>query len=102
MKDRGMAKWMPYKSLAEQKGFMDTVHAKKRAVEKPLISAERAQEINETLSSYAGEDVAISFFLAGSIKKIRGKIQRIDNIYKLIKINDISILFSSIVNIDTY
>ena len=102
MKGRGMMKWMPYKSLAEQKGFMETMRAKKRAGEKPLISAERAQEINEALSSYAGENVAISFFLTGSLKESRGKIQRIDNIYKLIKINDISILFSSIVNIDTY
>lgn len=98
MKERGMAKWAPYKSLIEQEDFMSTMYRKKNAIEKPLISSDKAEEINAIFSSYRGQEVAISFFLAGAIKESRGPIKRIDSFYRFIEINGIRIPFSSIVD----
>ena len=102
MKERGMAKWAPYKSLTEQEDFMGAMHKKKKAIAKPSLSGDKAEEINAILSAYQGEDVAVSFFLAGSVKESRGLITKIDTIYKFIEMNDIRIPFSSITDAKTY
>jgi hypothetical protein len=98
MKDRGMVKWAPYKSLCEQEDFMTTMHKKKNAIAKPRISSDKAEEINSLLTEYKGQNVAVQFFLAGSIKESRGEIQKIDTFYKFIEMNDIRISFSDIVD----
>jgi hypothetical protein len=98
MKDRGMVKWAPYKSLTEQGDFMMAMHHKKNAIEKPRISSDKAESINNLFVGYNGENVAVSFYLAGSIKESRGIIDKIDTIYKFIEMNDIRIPFASIVD----
>lgn len=99
MNDRGMKKWMAYKSLNQQEGFLNKMKKNKARIEKPLISSSKAEEINEILSAYHGEKVVVSFYFDGEVKVSRGTIEKIDTFYNLIKMNDIRILFKDIVDV---
>jgi hypothetical protein len=99
MKERGMKKWLAYKSLSEQEKYLENMQREKSKIAKPLISENKAEEINSLLTSYHGEMVAIRFFHDGFIKESRGVITRIDTFYNFIKISDISISMSSIVDV---
>ena len=54
MSDRGMKKWAPYKSLNEQWDVLDNLSASEQKVERPTISNEVAEEINDKLVNYNG------------------------------------------------
>lgn len=74
--------------------------SKKEEIEKPLVSEDKAEEINEMLSSYAGEEVCLYFYARGKVRQSRGAIDRIDPIYKIVEMNDIRIGFSEIVGLE--
>lgn len=100
MSERGMMKWVSYKSLSEQERYLNETLSKKQMIDKPKISNDKAAEINDILCSYSGEEVALLFYSSGRIKESRGTIKIIDGIYKFVEMNDIRIPFSSIVNLE--
>ena len=100
MKERGMMKWISYKSLNEQEKYLAKMLEKKSYLEKPSISSDKAEEINNLLCEYSGEDVCLTFYSLGKIKESRGQIKNIDGIFKIIEINEMKISFSSIVNLE--
>lgn len=100
MKDRGMMKWLSYKSLSEQERYLSEMMDKKEEIDKPLLSEEKAEEINEILTTYAGEEVCLYFYMSGHVKQSRGAIDRIDPIYRVVEMNDIRIRFSEIVGLE--
>ena len=62
MSDRGIKKWAPYKSLVKQQGTLERVSQKKQVQEKPLISNEEAEEINNILTNYHGETLIVKYY----------------------------------------
>ncbi len=100
MKERGMMKWLSYKSLNEQEKALNKMLEKKTRIEKPSISKEKAEEIDEILQNYAGEEVRLYFFANGHVKESFGEIDKIDPIYKIIEMNHIRIQFSMIVGLE--
>ena len=78
MSDRGMKKWAPYKSLNEQWSTLDRLHADEEKVEKPQISNEVAEEINEILVNYHGQELEIYYYKNGYILKEKSTIKKID------------------------
>ncbi len=78
MSDRGMKKWAPYKSLNEQWSTLDSLHKDEEKVEKPQISNEVAEEINEILVNYHGQELEIYYYKNGYIKKEKSTIKKID------------------------
>lgn len=78
MSDRGMKKWAPYKSLKEQWSTLDNVHEEEKKVEKPTISNEEAEEINNILVNYHGQEVTITYYRNGKILKEVAQIKKID------------------------
>ena len=56
MSDRGMKKWAPYKSLIEQDVYLNKMKKEKEKISKPIISSEEAENINEILTNYHGEE----------------------------------------------
>ena len=78
MSDRGIKKWAPYKSLKEQWSTLDAVHEEEQKVEKPTISNEEAEEINDLLVNYHGQQVIIKYFRNGQILKEECVLKRID------------------------
>ncbi len=99
MKERGMKKWMAYKSLTSQGDYLNKMRNEKSLEERPLISESKAEEINNILSNYQGETVVMSAYLGGHVKVIEGQIEKIDPIYKTLEIKNMKISFKNIVEI---
>ena len=78
MSDRGMKKWAPYKSLNEQWSTLDRLHQDEEKMEKPQISNEVAEEINEMLVNYHGQELEFYYYKNGYIKKEKSTIKKID------------------------
>ena len=100
MSERGMKKWAPYKSLATQYDKLHEMREKKAKVEKPLISSDKAEEINEILTTYNGETLLFTIYENGKIVSFTDTISTIDVLNKkLILSSRKSILFKNILDI---
>ena len=88
MSERGMKKWAPYKSLNEQENYLNKLHTKNEKVEKPKISSDAAEEINEILVNYHGKELLITFFRNDKIQSINSIIKKIDAENKKIVLPD--------------
>ena len=93
MSGRGMKKWAPYKSLKEQWSTLDNVHVDNQKIEKPTISNEEAEEINDLLVNYHGQEVTISFYRNGNIIDEVGFIKKIDTFEKKIYMTNRKVIY---------
>lgn len=99
MSDRGMKKWAPYKSLNEQWDVLEKM-SEEEYIEKPTISNEEAEEINEKLVNYSGEEYTFYYYKRGRILKEKTTIKKIDVFnHKLILDNGVSIVLKDLVGI---
>ena len=78
MSDRGMKKWAPYKTLEDQWSTLDNLYKSEEQVEKPLISNEVAEEINDKLVNYQGQEYEFYYYKSGRILKEKSTIKKID------------------------
>ena len=100
MSDRGMKKWAPYKTLQEQWSTLDDMHKNEELVEKPKLSNERAEEINEILVNYHGQELEIYYYKKGRILKEKSTIKSIDALNRrLILDNNIIIYLKDLVEL---
>ena len=101
MSDRGMKKWVAYRALVEQATALSKTHLEKRKIEKPLISNDRAEEINEILVNYNNEELLITYYEEGFIKETITRIESI-NIYNktLLLQNKKTLLLSNLLNLE--
>ena len=98
--ERGMVKYAPYQSLTAQGEALARMREEKRYVEKPLISYDKAEEINRALVEYDGGDIEIVYWRSGRIERIRGPIRKIDTTFHAIYIDDIRLSLSSIIDVE--
>lgn len=100
MSDRGMKKWAPYKSLNEQWEVLDNLSASEELVERPTISNEVAEEINNKLVNYNGEELEFYYYKKGGILKEKSTIKKIDAFERKIYLNNgIKILLKDLVGL---
>lgn len=99
MKDRGMMKWNAYKSLDSQDSFIQRTLYKKGQKEKPLISKERSEKINNVLQNYHFGNIKIRYFFDGYIYVIDEPIIYIDKLNKKLILEDKEIPFSDILDL---
>lgn len=78
MSDRGMKKWAPYKTLQEQWTTLDNLHESEEKIEKPKISSEVAEEINDILVNYHGQELEVFYYKNGRILKEKSTMKKID------------------------
>ena len=78
MSDRGMKKWAPYKTLEDQWSTLDNLYKSEEKIEKPLISNEVAEEINDKLVNYQGQEYEFYYYKNGRILKEKSTIKKID------------------------
>ncbi len=101
MSDRGIKKWAPYKTLETQDFELKAQKEKEEKIEKPTISAEFAEEINEILVNYSGELLKIKYFKDGKVLEVTSKVKTIDPITKkLVLFSKKSIMITDIVFIE--
>ena len=100
MSERGMKKWAPYKSLNEQERYLKKLHSDNEKVEKPRISSDVAEEINEILVNYQGEEILITYWRNGKINTISSVFKKIDVENKKIVLPERkTIYFAELVNL---
>lgn len=101
MSDRGIKKWAPYKTLSNQDFTMSKQKTEEEKIEKPTISAEFAEEINNILINYHGETLLIGYFKNGKINYVNDKIKKIDTFdRKLVLVSRKSISLNDIVSLE--
>ncbi len=98
--DRGMMKYIPYKSLVEQGDYLAKMAYEKGKREKRPMFQERAEKINFILSSYHGQDVKLTYYHDGYEYVEEGKLTGISAFLKMLEINDKEIPFKAIVDLD--
>ena len=84
MSERGMKKWAPYKSLNEQEDYLNKLHQKQNKVERPRISSDEAENINEILVNYHGEELLIEYWRNDKINTVSSILSKIDPVNKKI------------------
>ena len=100
MSDRGMKKWAPYKTLQEQWSTLDSISESEERVEKPKISNEEAEEINDKLVNYHGQELTFYYYKSGRVLKEKSTIKKIDAFgRKIILDNRVVILLKDLVGI---
>ena len=93
MSDRGMKKWAPYKSLNEQWSTLDKAREDEKLVEKPKISNEEAEEINDILVNYHGQELEFTYYKRGRLIREKGVIKKIDTFEKKIVLDNRTIIY---------
>lgn len=101
MSDRGIKKWAPYQSLREFGEEIKNNKTRRKKVDKPIISSDIKNEINEVLVNYHNETLVITYFDNGEIKQVETKIKKIDCNNKSIKIDNNKIIkISNIIRLE--
>ena len=101
MSERGMKKWAPYKSLVEQEKYLKKAHDDNNKQVRPTISSDEAEEINEILVNYAGEELVITYWRNEKINTVKTIIKKIDPVNKKIVLPDRkTILFAELINLE--
>ena len=101
MSERGMKKWAPYKSLNEQDDFLKKLHKKQTKVVKPQISSDEADNINEILVNYHGEELIITYWRNDKINTVSTILSKIDALNKKIVLPERrTISFTEIIKIE--
>ena len=78
MSERGMKKWAPYKSLPEQEKYLRKLKEDQEKVSRPVMSSDEAEEINEILVNYAGEEILITYWRNEKINNLSSIFKKID------------------------
>lgn len=99
MRDRGMVKWAPYKSLIEQEDFMGNMKKARIRIEKPKNCEDKAEEINDLLINYHGQEVTLFHYNDGLIEKISGIITEMNTTYKYLVVNGNRYYLKNIIDI---
>lgn len=102
LRDRGMVKWAPYKSLPEQEDYLEKMEEEKNKVDKPLLSDDELIELDTKLSTYnRGDPIPIEYYDYGFIKTVDDYLEYIDTINKRIVLkNRMSIPVSNVLSLN--
>ena len=88
MSDRGIKKWAPYKSLNEQEDYLKKLQKEQNKETRPKISSDEAEEINEILVNYHGEELIISYWRNDKTNTVSSILIKIDPTNKKIVLPD--------------
>lgn len=98
--ERGMMKWAPYQSLIEQGKYLAELRERRSRVPRPLISSDRAEEINDVLAHYENGPVKATYWRDGHIYEFVDTIKKIDETGKKLVFSTRSIDFKDLLNLE--
>ena len=99
MSDRGIKKWAPYRSLPEQAPSLEKVYDDNKVMEKPIMSDEVKEEINEILQNYHGQELLIKYYRGQRIYSLTSLIKKIDVQNQRLLLEGKNVLFSELISI---
>ncbi|EWA82059.1 YolD-like family protein (plasmid) [Staphylococcus aureus] len=79
---RGMKKWLPMATIPEQYERLEQYIQGQNKIEKPLLSEDQIENINDTLASKMSDNTLakIQYFANGYIKSVQGIIHKVDTL----------------------
>lgn len=76
---RGMKKWLPFKSLKGQYEKIEAMKTERNRQEKPLLSEDAIQDLNEKLSQLRrGEKTTVTFYVHSQLLTKEAIFERIE------------------------
>lgn len=86
--DRGIIKWLPFDALSGYKEAICKLKEKRNLIDKPLLSPDQEEELDFFLKEKTEKraDLTVYYYEKGKIFYLNGKIEKVDFIYKKIKI----------------
>jgi hypothetical protein len=100
MSERGMKKWRPFKSLPEYEEYYQQMIYERQKISKPLLSEDQQEEINAEMISLRKEDeVKISYYDDGFIRKTQGTIREIEPYDRYLRIDGLVISFDNLLSL---
>ncbi|MFG0934907.1 MULTISPECIES: YolD-like family protein [Staphylococcus] len=80
--NRGMKKWLPMATIPEQYERLEQYIQDQNKIEKPLLSEDQIENINDTLTSKVIDNTLakIQYFANGYIKSVQGIIHKVDTL----------------------
>ena len=97
--DRGMMKWAPFQSLVEQATSLAMMRRTKSKIEKPLVSNDQAEEINERRVYHNQQAVRAQYWEDGYLYEKEGIISKIDGIFRFLILEGKKISFSNLIRL---
>jgi len=95
-----MVKWAPFASLKEQSIYLNKLKVDRQKVERPLLSEDEINAINEKLVNYDGETLVITYYDHGFIKQFESVISKIDVPNKKVITPDLVISFDDLIKLN--
>lgn len=102
--DRGMIKWMPFKSLPQDEVLKKILKEKER-IAKPILSKEQLEELEKRLveAFYEQIDMTLTIYSGGFIKKITSRVIKLNSSHRTILLqNHVTVHFNQILDIDLF
>lgn len=99
---RNMVKWQPFNSLINSKELLNGILKEKRKVKKPNLSEEDITNMeNKIIDAYFMQNtINITYYQNGNLLKVKSKIKKIDQVYKMIYLDNLRLLFNQIIAIE--
>lgn len=89
IRDRGMVKWAPYKSLPEQEDYLEMMEKEKNKTDAPILSEEELEELDRTLSSLKkGDRIVLDYYQNGYESFAEGQFHFFDIVHKAVRLLD--------------
>lgn len=83
LRDRGMVKWAPFKSLPEQEEYLLSMEEKEDVVERPELSEDALDELDRTVTNLLkGNVVVVSYYDDFHIKDFEGVVDQVDELHR--------------------
>lgn len=99
MSERGMKKWAPFSSLIEQSTCLEKMRYERNKIDKPSISNDRANKINEILRNYHGQEIKIKYYYDGYLFEIKTTIIKIESTQRALVTSKGIIPLSNIIDV---
>lgn len=102
MSDRGMKKWAPYASLIEQASYVRRIKLRHRMVQRPHLSSDQANHIEQILMSPIRNPYQVTYFSDGAIHHALLNIKQVDSIQKTIIFDTHTIAYRDLLDIEPF
>lgn len=88
--DRGIIKWLPFDALTGYKSAIYKLKERRNKINKPQLSYDQIEDLNRKLNDIVEtkKEVTMYYFLNGNIYYLVGIINKVDYVYKKIKIGN--------------
>ena len=98
--DRGKKKWLAYKSLEDQVGYINEIIYRKSRVDRPILLEARVEKLDRFLRTYEKGEVSLSYYFDGYIHRYSGVPLRVDYQRRKIVFETIVVSFDDLVDVD--